>query len=627
MSTPPFDRTHTAARNRTVLPGPDAGAAARSAAGARLSPQGRDARNQYRPFKARRRGRPERRIVAMLGVLVLAVMAVAWRLVQVQVVDTATYTQWGAPQRQAEVQLAAGRGSILDRGLQTLAVSDKRPTIWLDPQLVDDPGATAVALAGVTGVDQQLILERILRGGRFAYVVRQADQQVGQAVLDLGLPGVVVDSELSRLLPNGEYFAKGLIGSLDVDHNPLGGIELQYDDLLRGQAGWESYERGRDGTLLPTGEREVHEATQGKDLVLTIHRETQFLAEEILVEQVEATNARGGVAIVMRTGSGEVLASAGVMADPETGRARPASYNMAYLDTYEPGSVNKIFTVSAALEDGLVEPDTLFQVPPVYEYADKFFREPFSKGSGELSVEQVVARSSNIGTIMIAEMVGPVRLREHMADLGFGRFTGLDGSPTVPNESAGLVPEEFFGTELATIAFGQGVALTPMQVAAAYNTVANGGVYLAPTLVRGVVDDGELQTWPAAPGRRVMSQETAEQITHMLELVVSEGTGKYASVEGFTVAGKTGTAQKPIAGGYSETDYMSTFVGFVPAEDPQLTILVLLDSATPHLAGEVAAPLFAELADYVLQTLRVAPTPVDQTPTDDADGLVEAAGG
>ncbi|MCP3933913.1 MAG: penicillin-binding protein 2 [Actinomycetia bacterium] len=552
----------------------------------------------------------------MLVVLVLAVVVVGWRLVHIQVLDRETYTQWGTPQRLTEVELDANRGAILDRGLQTLAVSDERPTIWLDPKLVVDPAATANALATVTGIDERSILDKIERGGRFAYIVRQTDPEIGEAVLALGLAGVVVDSEAARLLPNGDYFARGMLGRLDVDHVALTGLELQYDDLLRGQTGWESYERGRDGTLLPTGEHSLQAATQGKDLVLTVHRETQFLAEQILVEQVENTAAKGGVAIVLRSGTGEVLASAAVSADPESGRARPAAYNMAYLDTYEPGSVNKIFTVSAALEAGLVRPDMEFYVPEQYEYADKVFLEPFSKGRGELTVEQVVARSSNIGTIMIAEMVGPERMRDHLWDLGFGRFTGMDGSATVPDESAGLIPDTFFGTELATIAFGQGVALTPMQVAAAYNTVANGGVYLAPTLVRGVVDEGELQTWPVAPGRRVMSDETAGQITEMLTLVVSEGTGRLASVEGFTVAGKTGTAQKPVLGGYSETDYMSTFVGFVPAQDPELTILVLLDTATPHLAGEVAAPLFAELADYALQTLRVAPTQAEPVPVD-----------
>jgi cell division protein FtsI (penicillin-binding protein 3) len=570
---------------------------------------------------ASRRGKPHRRIIVVLLALLLAVGAVTWRLVNVQVLDSATYTDWGTPQRQASVALVADRGSIVDRNLNALAVSDDRPTVWIDPALVVDAGATGTALAQILDLDAADITERIVAGGRFMYVKRQIEPEVGAEVLALGLKGVVVENEVTRLLPNGRDFARGVIGRVDTDQIAVTGLELQYDELLTGQAGFESYERGRDGTLLPTGEHEFQAATSGQDLVLTIHRETQWLAEEILIEQVEATEAAGGIAVIMRTGTGEVLASAGVKRDAETGIARPASYNMAYLDVYEPGSVNKVFTISAALEADLVEPDTVFDVPWFYDYADKTFAEPFNKGAGQLTVQEILARSSNIGTIMIAEQVGPQRLRDHLFDLGFGRFTGADGAPTVPDESRGMVSDEFHGTELATIAFGQGVALTPVQVAAAYNTIANQGVYVAPTLVRGTVDtDGELHTWPSAPGRRVMSAETANELTTMLEAVVDHGTGKLAAVDGYQVAGKTGTAQKASEGGYSETDYMSTFVGFVPAEQPQLTILVVLDTTTPrHLAGDVAAPLFSELADYVLQTLRIAPSrPTDPASTDPA---------
>jgi len=274
----------------------------------------------------------------------------------------------------------------------------------------------------------------------------------------------------------------------------------------------------------------------------------------------------------------------------------------------------------------------MFDVPWFYDYSDKTFVEPFSTGTGLMTVQDIVARSSNIGTIKIAELVGAERLRDHLDALGFGRFTASDGERSVPDESAGMIPDEFFGTELATIAFGQGIALTPVQVAAAYNTIANQGRYVAPTLVRGTVDqEGELHTWPTAPGRQVMSEETASQLTVMLEAVVEDGTGVLASVDGYRVAGKTGTAQKPIAGGYSATDYMRTFVGFVPARSPELTILVVLDTESPrHLAGNVAAPLFSQLADYVLQTLRVPPsrpTEVltqsdqdDQTTNPSADG-------
>ena len=559
----------------------------------------------------RRRGRPNRRIVSLIVVLVLLLGVSAWRLVSIQVLGSDEYVAWGATQRIRTVELDAARGSILDRDRHALVLSDSRPTIWADPTQIEDIDLAAAQLALVIDRDEAEIFAMLDVDSRFVYLDRQIDLDVGSEVEALGLAGVFITEELARLAPNGEDFARGLLGRLDVDHNPHTGLEAQYDDILSGAAGWQTFERGRDGTLLPAGATTGVEATRGDDLVLTIHRETQFLAEQILVEQVEATSARGGYAVIMRTSTGEVLAAAGVLRDVDTGVARPAPYNMVYLDTYEPGSVNKVFTISAALEAGLVTPETLFDVPHEYEFADKIFEEPFPTGVGELTVSEILSKSSNIGTVKIAELVGRHRLYAHLTAVGMGRRTGPDSTAAVPDESPGILlpSKEWFGTELAAISFGQGLALTPVQVAAAYNTIANGGRYVRPTLVRGVVDEaGQIHTWPFDPGVRAMSPETARQVTAMLEQVVSIGTGRRADVDGYIVAGKTGTAQKPLDGGYSNDNYMSTFAGFVPANNPRLTIVVILDSAEIYLAGEVAAPLFSELAEYALRTLRVPPT-------------------
>ena len=566
-----------------------------------------------------------RRLAVLIILLVLVVVGATWRLVEVQVLGAQQYVDWGAEQRVRTVALSGARGSILDRDQHALVLSDDRPTITVDPTLIVDPAATAALLADVVGGDVAELTDKLSGDSRFAYVARQVDIEVGEAVRALEIDGVFVSVESARLRPNGEDFARGLLGRVDVDHNALTGLEFQYDALLSGVAGWETFERGRDGTVVPAGATAGEAAARGDDLVLTIHRETQFLAEQILVEKVEAERAKGGYAVIMRTRTGEVLAAAGVSRDPETGIARPAAYNMVYLDTFEPGSVNKLFTVSAAIEAGIVNAETLFDVPQTYEFSDKVFREPFTTGVGELTVSQILSKSSNIGTIKIAELVGKDRMYQHLVALGLGSRTGVDGLAAVPDESPGiLVPSsQWFGTELAAISFGQGLAVTPIQIAGAYNAVANSGVYVRPTIVRGVVDDeGVMHRWPIDGGTRAMSADTASTVTRMLEEVVANGTGGLAAVDGYDVAGKTGTAQKPFDGGYSATDYMSTFAGFVPASDPELTIVVILDTAETYLAGEVAAPLFSELAEYALRTLRVPPT----ESTDVAQGSSDAAG-
>jgi len=563
----------------------------------------------------RRRGQPKRRLIVLMLLLVALMLLTAWRLVVVQVLDVEAYIEWGATQRVRTVEIEATRGSILDRDGHALVLSDGRPTIWADPQQIEDVAFVASQLEAVLGTEPGVLAEKLARSSNFVYLDRQVSKEVGATVASLQLPGIFVDEEATRLSPNGADFARGLLGSVDVDQVAISGLELQYDALLSGEAGWETYERARDGTSLPSGSIDGVAATRGDDLVLTIHRETQFLAEQILAEQVEAQSAAGGYAVIMRTATGEVLAAAGVSRNNETGVAKPAAYNMAYLDTYEPGSVNKVFTISAALEAGLVTPDTAFDIPREYRFADKTFVEPFNTGVGELTVSQIVSKSSNIGTVQVAELLGNDRLYTYLLSLGFGSRTGIDSAAAVPDESAGLLlaSSDWFGTELAAISFGQAVALTPIQVAAAYNTIANNGVYVRPTLVRGVLDaEGVMHTWPFDEGRRVMSSETATQVTAMLEQVVANGTGTLAAVDGYRVAGKTGTAQKPVAGGYSATDYMSTFAGFVPASDPELTIVVVLDTAETYLAGQVAAPLFSELAGYALRVLRVPPTVADE---------------
>ncbi len=573
-------------------------------------------------------------------ILVVLVAVVAWRLVTVQLVDRERYIAFGENLRVSTKTIEGSRGTILDRDLNVLAVTDDRPTVWVNPQEIVDVAATAEGLASVLSISPETLRSRIDEAAaadrQFLYIARQISPERGRAAEALDLPGVYFAPEASRLRPNGRYFARGILGRLDPDGNPVSGLESGYDSILAGRDGTERVEVDVNRQVsLPDGETVIDPAQTGQDLVLTIQRETQFLAEQKLAEQVEATGAVGGTAVIIRTATGEVLAAASVRRDPDSGEVRPASYNMAYIDIYEPGSVGKAFTISGALEEGLVEPDTEFDVPDSYEFADKVFSEPFSGGRGLLTVSDILANSSNIGTIMVSERLGSEKLYGYLRSFGFGSATGPDGAASVPGESAGILPplEDWYGTELATIAFGQGIAVTPVQLAAAYNTIANDGVYVAPTLVRGTVDaDGRVVPLSEPRTHRVVSSETALEVRRMLQLVVLHGTGKLAAIPGYEVGGKTGTAQKASAdGGYSETDYMSTFAGFVPVENPELTIVVVLDSPQPYYAGAVAAPLFSDLGEYVLRALRVSPSDsivtADQTgdPTV-SDGTEQDAG-
>ena len=547
-------------------------------------------------------------------VTLLGMMTLGGRLTQIQVLDRSTYADLGARQGTTTHEIVATRGAILDRNMSVLALTDERPTVYADPQLVVDPAATASQLALVLDSDEAVIAERLARDRRFVYIARQVSLEDRDRVAELGLPGVAFLEESTRLHPNGDDLARGVLGSLDIDQNPLSGVEAQYSELLAGSEGRAEERIASDGMAPPVGSRVFESAQAGRDLVLTIHTETQWLTEQSLLAAVEASGAKGGMVVVLEVGTGEILALAGASRDPETGEVRVSAHTPAFSQVFEPGSVNKTFTVAAALEEGTVRPLELFSIPPRYEYADKVFTEPYYAIPQALTVSEVLAKSSNIGTIQIAETIGRDDLHRYLRRFGFGQYTGPSGTATVPSESAGILrpADEWHGTDLPTISFGQGIAVTAVQLAAAYNTLANDGVYLAPSLYRGTVSsDGQFHPAEAGARRRVVTANTAAVVRDMLATVVTDGTGELAAVDGYTAAGKTGTAQKPLEGaaGYSETAYMSTFAGFVPADQPQLTIVVSIDEAPEqYIAGVVAAPVFSEIAEYALRVLRVAPS-------------------
>lgn len=571
----------------------------------------------------RRPGRPRVRLAATFIVLLLAFGVISVRLIAVQAVGGEEYTAFGASQRFQQVDLPAARGSIFDRNGHDLAISIPQRTIWADPQLVEDAADVAAAVAPALELDlagQVALADRLGRGGRFTYVARRVDDDVADAIEELELPGVFTIDEPERFAPAGEL-AGSVLGQVGVDNEGLSGLEAQYEELLTGEPGELVVERDHKGRTIPGGEQELEPAVRGDDLVLSLDRAMQYEAERALAAQIAAKGADGGVVVVSRPETGEILAMANLAKDVETGEIRPVRNNMAVTTVYDPGSVNKVITVAAALEEGLVAPSTELVVPDSLQVSDHLFTDHDPHPTEPWSVTRILTESSNVGTIKLAQMLGKDRLDEYLRRFGLGQRTALG----FPNETPGIMldPDEWSGTSMGSIPIGQGISVTALQMLEAYNVLANDGMYVPPKLVLETVDaDGTSHAVDSPEPHRVVSSATATRMRDMLANVVAEGTGTRGGIQGYTVAGKTGTARKPLpTGGYQDAEgyhYVSTFAGFVPAERPELSIIVVIDEPTGDIyGGTVAAPVFADLAQYGLRLYRVPPPLVERAPAPD----------
>ena len=549
----------------------------------------------------------------MAGMLALFLLLSA-RVVQVQGLEADRYSAFGESQRIRTVTLPAERGSIFDRHGRDLALTVRQSTVTADPRLVTDPLAAASALSPVLGLDPTVLQKRLTRESSFVYLARRIDDAVAEQVRALSLPGVALIEEPERFLPAGDL-ALPVLGRVGTDDNGLSGLENQYEERLAGKPGRMIVERDPRGGDIPGGVRRFDPSVRGDDLVLTIDRALQYETERALAARITSSNAKAGTAVVMQTRTGEVLALANLQAGKGGGPPRQAAKNLAVTDVFEPGSVNKVITISAALEEGEVRPQDVLNVPPTIKVADHVFKEHEPHPPVQWSITDIMANSSNVGSILVGKELGKDRIDRYLRAFGFGRKTGL----SFPGESRGILldPKKWSGTSIGTVPIGQGLAVTAMQMVGAYNAVANGGTWVAPTLVKATVDaEGRQQAAPEPEREQVISARTAQQVTAMLSEVVRVGTGTLAAVDGYTVAGKTGTARKPREGarGYAEGAYVSSFAGFVPAERPELTIIVVLDEPTPIFGGLVAAPVFSDIAGYALRHLQVPPPPPDAVP-------------
>jgi cell division protein FtsI (penicillin-binding protein 3) len=573
-------------------------------------------------------GRPERRLkVLLIGVLAVLSLFLG-RLVQVQGLEAPALAADALSNRTVEARLPAARGDITDAEGVVLATTALRFDVTVDQTVVPaytgrdgGPGGVrgaAEALAGALGVDVDDVEASLTGERRFAYVAKQVTPQVWRAVDALRVPGVYGARTSDRVYPAGPV-AGNLIGFVGADGAPLAGLEMTRDPLLRGTDGSRAYERGADGRRIPTGGTTLVEPVPGGDVHLTIDRDLQWYAQQVVADRVAASGAEWGSAVVLDVRTGDLLALAEApVVDPNDPADAPAEDRgtRALSDVIEPGSTAKVITAAAALEEGIVTPATRFEIPYRYTTANgQTFRDSHEHEMEKLTFAGVLGKSSNTGTVMVGEQLTRQQRHDWLTRFGMGQPTGLG----FPGETRGVLHpvEAWDGRTEYAVLFGQGFSLNLVQAAQVFATIANDGVRRTPRLVAGTTDaDGEYTPAPGSEATRVVSEQTARQVREMLEGAVGEeGTGQNAAVPGFRVAGKTGTAQAPRNGRYE--GYTASFIGMAPAEDPRIVVAVTLQRpVNGFYGGTVAAPVFADVMAYALQARGVAPSqePADLPP-------------
>ncbi|MFH8367266.1 peptidoglycan D,D-transpeptidase FtsI family protein [Streptomyces sp. NPDC018031] len=657
MSTPrdPGRRVPRPARPRGETPRSGSGASRPARPGTRR-PGPRPARDAARSRPARpggparggraqplRLGSPRPRLRLISLALTLVMLAFVIRLLQVQAVDADAYAAKANINRYVPVRLAAERGTITDRSGIALATTVDAYDITAAPDLLtpgtaridDAPRQAAELLAPILGAKRSDLEHKLSANPKSKYVVlaRQQTPQVWNQIKDLKqaladkaeqtggvnvLAGVNREAHSRRVYPNGEL-AAGILGFVDAQGKGAGGIERQLDGKLAGKDGKRVYAQS-GGRQVPTADVDEQPAVPGSDVELTIDRDIQWAAQRAISEQVAESKADRGYVVVQDTRTGQILALANAPGfDPgDVSAADSATLgNAALSDAYEPGSVSKVMSMAAVLEEGAARWDTRVEVPNRLPRADRAFADDIDHPTWYLTLNGVLAKSSNIGTILATEQLGDSQPRanrvlySYLRKFGIGQYTGLG----FPGESRGILarPGEWSASQQYTIPFGQGLSLNAVQATSVYSTIANGGERIEPSLVRGTRGpDGRFTAAPAPERTRVVSRQTARTLATMLESVVddNEGTGTKAKISGYRVAGKTGTSNRvdPKTGRYH--GYTASFAGFAPADQPRLTVYCAVQNPTSgsYFGGQVCGPVYKQVMEFALKTLRVPPS-------------------
>jgi cell division protein FtsI (penicillin-binding protein 3) len=539
---------------------------------------------------------------ALILLTYLAVMAMLmWRAVDLQVLNRDFLQGHGDARALRTVEIPAHRGMITDRNGEPLAISTPVSSIWATPRKVMASGVELAPLAKCLEIPvDELKSELRDRAGRdFVYLKRQIEPSFAEKVMNLGIPGVSLEQEFRRYYPAGEISAH-VVGFTNIDDVGQEGLELAYDEWLRGKPGSKQVLQDRLGRVVADVES-IRTAEPGKNLELSIDQRIQYLAYRELKAAVTAHKARSGSMVVLDAGTGEVLAMVGQPSyNPNNRSGLKGEYfrNRAVTDVFEPGSTIKAFIISAALDSGLYTADTMIDTRPgFFKVGSHTIRD--HSNFGVIDVATVIKKSSNVGASKIALSLEPSKLWNTLSSVGLGATTGSG----FPGEASGYLASSnsWSEVEIATIAFGYGVSVTALQLAQAYTVIANNGMLLPVSFVK---------VKEPVTGRRVMSAGIAGQLRKMLAAVVNkEGTGQRAAVEGYTVAGKTGTVHKAEPGGYSADRYISLFAGMAPLHNPRLVMVVVIDEpqGEEYYGGLVAAPVFAKVMAGALRLLDIAP--------------------
>ena len=535
---------------------------------------------------------------------------VAGKLVQLQGLDRTTYSAMAEKQRLRTVTITAPRGAIVDRSGQPLAETVDARDVYADPHEIVDVEGTASKLSGLLGSDPAVIAPLLRQKTSFVYLARAVTPSLGLSIINLQLPGIGILPTSKRVYPDGTL-ASNVLGFVHLDGTGGGGLEYSLNQMLSGHDGERTFETGLAGAPIPDGRDVVKAAEPGTGLQLTLQRDLQWEAQQAIAAQVKKIKADSGTVIVMDPTTGQLLALAvapGFDSNNPAASSPDALGDPAVSEVYEPGSVNKVITMSGALQDGVFTPTSPFVVPPRLHTDGATFHDAEVHGTLRLTLTGVLAKSSNIGTIEVAQRLTAPRLYHYLQAYGFGQPTGVG----LPGDGSGLLPPlaTWSPTTLPTVAFGQGIGVTALQVASVYATIANGGVRVTPNLIGGTIDaEGKLHKSAPPSRRRVISARVARELSDMLEAVTTDqGTAPAARIPGYRIAGKTGTAQRPNGkGGYS--GYTASFVGFAPAEHPKLLVEVVLQNPRRgHFGGLVSAPVFHDVMSFALQTLGIPPT-------------------
>ncbi|NTU71768.1 MAG: penicillin-binding protein 2 [Coriobacteriia bacterium] len=558
----------------------------------------------------RRTASPEsRRFHILLAFFGIALSLIGVRLVWLHVVRSADYTARASNQRLRDIEISPRRGTIYDREGEPLAKSIAASTIFASPNTIEDKAGVAAALASVLGGKPADYEEKLSRDSGFVYIARRVDVDQAKQLEALKLTGIGFLDDSRRMYPSGELACQ-VLGFVGIDGEGLAGIEKRYDGLLAGKAGVLLAERDPYGRLIPGGVQKSVDAVDGHDIVLTIDKDIQYHAQIELARAVKKWAAKSGEVIVMNPNTGEIYAMASTPGfNPNNyGDAKPSAYrNAPVSNAYEPGSTIKVLTAAAVIEKGLMKPSSKMGLPSELRVAGRTIHESHGRGAVTWSLEQILTHSSNVGAVKVGMKLGKQGLYDSFSKFGLTEATGVD----YPGEARGWlpVPSLWSDSSIANIPFGQGVSATPLQLCRAVSAIANGGELVTPHFLFDVPQDPSAnRTWPR---KRAISEKTALSTTKMMQKVVTEGTGTFAAVPGYLVAGKTGTAQVALGNGrgYASGTYIGSFIGYLPADDPQVLICVKLDQPRNAIyGGTIAAPVFSKLAQFSVSHLKIPPT-------------------